>query len=485
MKTDTPKRTLNWGARLTLMFAVLLIGLSAVQIGYRFTLPTDGWLVYTTEVVQSDWIYDTNLVGAPSGLERDDTLLTVEGLSVQGTATNGYLKPPPRWHAGNEVIVTVRRGDARLSVAVPVVHWTAQSAWRFNAAQLTQAFGLLGALILLAIGWFTFLRRPEVPSARALLVLCSAIGAAYGSGMLPDGLSVQFNRIAFITTAFFSYAIFGTLLAPSLLAFTLLFPRSKQVIQRHPWMALLPYGLGVMVLVFLLGGASGSIGWFATLGMLITSILSLVHSAFTQRDAVSRAQMRWAIGGFVVGLGLFLLNFPVAFNWVTDRFLISLLSAAASLGFTVIGICLAIAVLRYRLFDIDVIIRKTLVYAALTALLALVYLGNVVLLQQLFEALTGQESPFAIVASTLAIAALFNPLRRRVQEFIDRRLYRRKYDATQTLTAFAQTARDETDLDALISELVRVVEETMQSEQVWLWLNDADGALRNSQGTRS
>jgi hypothetical protein len=302
---------------------------------------------------------------------------------------------------------------------------------------------------------------------------------------LPDGLSVQFNQIAFFTTAFFSYAIFGTLLAPSLLAFTWLFPRPKQVIQRHPWMALLPHGFGLMVLLSLLSGVSGSIGWFATLGMLITSMLSLVHSAFTQRDVVSRAQMRWAIGGFVVGLGLFLLNFPVAFNWVTSLFLINLLSAAASLGFTVIGICLAIAVLRYRLFDIDVIIRKTLVYAVLTALLALVYLGNVVLLQQLFEALTGQESPLAIVASTLAIAALFNPLRRRVQEFIDRRLYRKKYNATQTLTAFSQTARDETDLDALISELVRVVEETMQSEQVWLWLNDASGALGNSQETRS
>jgi len=469
---DTPKPTSNTGARLTLILAVLLIGLSAAQMVYRFTLPTDGWLVYTTEVVQSDWTYDTNLVGANSGLERDDVLLDVEGLSVQGTASSGYLKPPPRWRAGSEVNMTVQRGDTRASVVVPVVHWTAQSLWRFNVEQLTQAFSLMGALILLGVGWFTFLRRPEVLSARALLLLCTTIGAAFVSGLLPDGLSVQFNRIAFLSTAFFSYAIFGTLLAPSLLAFTLLFPRPKQAIERHPRLALLPYSLGLLVLVLLLGGVSGSIGWFATMGMLITSILSLVHSGFTQRDAVSRAQMRWAIGGFVVGLGLFLLNFPVAFNWVTSLFLINLLSAVASLGLPLIGIGFGMAVLRYRLFDIDVIIRKTLVYAVLTALLALVYFGSVVLLQQLFEALTRQESPLAIVASTLVIAGLFSPLRRHVQDIIDRRLYRRKYDATQTLAAFAQTARDEVEIEALAAELTRVVQETMRPESVVVWLKE-------------
>jgi predicted component of type VI protein secretion system len=471
---ESPKTAFNIGARLTLIFAALLVGLSVAQIVYRFTLSTDGWSVYTTEVVESNWIYDSNLVGAASQLGRDDVLLAVEGRSMQGTATSAYLEPPPGWQAGNEVGMTVRREDAQLAVAVPVVHWTAQAAWRFNTEQVSKAMDLLGAFTLLAVGWFTFLRRPDVPSARALLLLCTAAGSTFISGMLPDGLSVQFNRIAFFTTAFFSYAIFGTLLAPSLLAFTWLFPRPKQAIERHPWLALLPYGLGLMVLVALLGGVSGTIGWFATLGMMITSILSLIHSAFTQRDAASRAQMRWAIGGFVVGLGLFMLNFPIALNWVkvTDMFWINLLSATASLGFPVIGVGLAIAVLRYRLYDIDVIIRKTLLYAVLTALLALVYFGCVVLLQGLFEVLTQQGSPLAIVASTLVTAALFNPLRRRVQDTIDRRLYRRKYDATQTLAAFAQTARDEVEIEALAAELTRVVQETMQPESVVVWLKE-------------
>lgn len=143
------------------------------------------------------------------------------------------------------------------------------------------------------------------------------------------------------------------------------------------------------------------------------------------------------------------------------------------LTYLLIPIGLGISLLRYRLFDVDTVIRKTVVYAVLTFLLALIYLGSIVTLQRVITPFTG-ESDVAVVLSTLAIAALFLPLRRWLQAFIDRRFFRRKYDAEQVLARFAATSRDETDLDLLTAELLQVIQETMEPEHVSVWLRPAD-----------
>ena len=149
---------------------------------------------------------------------------------------------------------------------------------------------------------------------------------------------------------------------------------------------------------------------------------------------------------------------------------VSLIDSLSSLIYASIPTAIGFAVLRYRLYDIDIIINRTLVYGSLTVTLVVVYLGGVISLQGLFRAVTGQGSQLAIVATTLAIAAFFNPARRRIQAFIDRRFYRRKYDATKTLQAFSVRLREETDLQTLQNDLVGVVKETMAPAHVSLWL---------------
>jgi hypothetical protein len=141
-------------------------------------------------------------------------------------------------------------------------------------------------------------------------------------------------------------------------------------------------------------------------------------------------------------------------------------------GLSGLPVAVGIAILRYRLYDIDRIINRTLVYASLTVILAGIYFGGVTVTQALFQALTGQEQlpQLVVVASTLVIATLFNPLRRRIQSFIDRRFYRRKYDARKTLETFSAKLRNDTDLEALSDDLVGVVRETMQPAHVSLWL---------------
>ena len=153
----------------------------------------------------------------------------------------------------------------------------------------------------------------------------------------------------------------------------------------------------------------------------------------------------------------------------------ALLQNAVLMSYAGVPIAVGVAVLRYRLYDIDLIINRTLVYGSLTFTLIAVYFGGIVVLQRLFVVLTGERSTLAVVASTLFIAALFNPLRRRVQGFVDRRFYRRKYDAAKILDAFSVRLRDETQLDTLGEDLMGVVTRTVQPAHASLWLRPEPG----------
>jgi hypothetical protein len=197
----------------------------------------------------------------------------------------------------------------------------------------------------------------------------------------------------------------------------------------------------------------------------VSSMLARLRHA----GSIERQQIEWfAYATAVVISGVILKNivYPtVGVMWVWWVGLI-----LTAVGVVSSPIAMGVAIFRYRLYQIDIIINRTLVYALLTATLVALYLGVIVVLQSFFVILIGEKSTLAVVASTLLIAALFSPLRHRIQSFIDRRFYRSKYDVRKTLETFSAQLRDETDLDALNDDLVEVVKETMQPAHVALWL---------------
>jgi hypothetical protein len=319
----------------------------------------------------------------------------------------------------------------------------------------------LARFSLALVGIIIFLRRPDdwiVWLLSATLVSVFVEGSAGLPGLL--NLAVQF--LYFCGTLFFSPLPF-------------LFPNGRFVPRWSRWVA---WPLAVILTVTTVW-ATNSTAFFAA--YLVWFILSPVAMIYRYRRAATpteRQQIKWVVLGFVA-------SFVVAFNWIfiSPRFPASAPSPER-LAFLMFGVLIYVigygglaasigfSILRYRLWDIDVLIRRTLIYSTLTVLLALLYLGSVVVIQALVRGLTGGESPLVIVLSTLVIAALFGPLRSRVQRVIDRRFYRRKYDAARTLAAFGTQARDETNLGLLTQRLEATVREAMQPAHLGLWLKD-------------
>ncbi len=221
-----------------------------------------------------------------------------------------------------------------------------------------------------------------------------------------------------------------------------------------------PYGIDSPIVGIVTVAANIVVG-----GSMVAAAISVIVRA-RRAGRVERQQIKWLAYGGAVVVGTIFVSGGISV-WSETASI-----AAISLGLLGLPVFTGIAIVRHRLYDIDLIINRTLVYGVLTGTLALVYFGGVTATQVIFRTLTGQEEQpqLAIVVSTLVIAALFNPLRRRIQSFIDRRFYRRKYDARKTLEAFSVKLRHETNLEALNSELVGVARETMQPAHVSLWL---------------
>jgi hypothetical protein len=339
-----------------------------------------------------------------------------------------------------------------------------------------------------------------------LLIIVSEEYSAYGlavPGSVPYPVTIYALLYAWLWVP--AVGLLGTYII-------LLFPEGKLPSRRWRPLAWLAGVVIVLesVAVFLtpgpldgLGGARNPFAlqgypWLETMQWIVLLLLPICMLAsaaslvlrFRRSGGEVRQQIKWlafaasfmgSVYLLVMGAGFidWLISAPITQSDLDTQTLWgALLEDVMLLSFAGVPVAIGVAILRYRRYDIDLVINRTLVYGSLTATLALLYVGSVVFMQYASRALTGGESQLAIVASTLGIAALFNPLRRRVQNLIDRRLYRRKYDAQKTLSTFSKTLREETDLEALNAELLSVVGATMQPKHVSLWLMPADRKVK-------
>src|SRR5215218_10076719 len=352
-------------------------------------------------------------------------------------------------------------------------------------AALVLALDLLGvlasvtaALVCLTLGIVLFWRRSD----DWMVVFTSAYLLLYGTIMAgPLEWAENFSTLAVDVLQ-------PLLLTTPTVALIVLFPDGRFVPRWTRW--LVPSSIVLVAAIFYLPLAYWGVFMVA---ILLSAIYAQVYRYRRVSTPTGRQQTKWVLFGFLLWWLLIMVEgvpYAIELNLPPDNPLPwwTLVSSTGWwLTLTIVPLSLSIAVLKYRLYDIDIIINRALVYAALTAMLAAGYIGTIMALQGLssllfqvpFRAVFGQKSTLATIAATLAIAALFNPLRRRIQDFVDRRFYRRKYDAAKTLEGFSMKLRDETDLEALSDDLVGVVRETVQPTHVSLWLlPPADTGMR-------
>jgi hypothetical protein len=345
-------------------------------------------------------------------------------------------------------------------------------------ARVTLGLNLFAAWLGFGVAALIVWRKPNdwLALTVALMLILSGL-SSFSDVLQINNYSPNAPDAPPVWLAFLAEAI-SQVQGTTLILFLLLFPDGRFVPRWTAW--LMALWLPELAVLFLpqsplnmyQNPLPSGVLWFTN---LLIGIVSQIYRYARVSNTVQRQQTKWLVYGLAINTLIFV---PFLFASLArnaqapapDLFGVVVQDLANLLLQLSLTLTLAIAILRYRLWDIDILIRRTLIYSVLTVLLALFYLGAVVVLQQLFRAFTGAGDDWAIIISTLAIAALFNPLRRRVQSTIDQRFYRSHYNAHQVLARFAATARDEVELEKLSGELIQIVRETMQPVSVNLWL---------------
>lgn len=463
-----------------LVIGLVILGLFGWFVWLRVTSPFDGARLPPGTPV---WRPEGLLIQPPEegteGLRLGDLVVALDGRDLESWAQSLFQPGPApiKWQMGQTVAYTVVRAGHQIDVAVKLDRYPVR-------AILGETWGLLlFGLSNLAVAVIIFVRSQMRSVARVyFLTAVSVLGSttwAFGL-QVSDLANGEIFWLFYMTTTLAYLLIWLTTLH-----FGLIFPQRHPLVQRYSWIVpgiyILPYLIHTVYILTLRTVSSSALAWysqsqidigFIQLIYLVLAVVVVVSGYRKLDSEASRKQLRWVVYAFVLVMTMAVM-LGLLPEFVRGVALLSW-NVIAFFGM-LIPVAMAIAILRHQLFDIDLIINRTLVYGLLTGILGLVYFGSVVSLQQLFRAATGQTSPLAIVASTLGITVLFNPLRKRIQDGIDRRFYRRKYDIAQTLASFSKAMQNEVDLERLAARLLQVVQETMQPAYVSLWMRENAG----------
>ncbi len=474
-----------------LLVAAFFLSLTGAFLAWHLAFPSDGARLEPGEQAwRSDGVIVTPLVERLNRLQRGDVVIAVAERSMEEWARAIFQRGVPRPDGLSRqvpVFYTVMRNGQRMELSVPATPYPLGAILAKNWSTLL--FTFFTQLVMTCV----FLIKPNDRAARALFLWAWSLSHTYAWSL---GLQVSdiVGGVGFwlyqasATGAWFVFWSAG-------LEFALVFPRRHPALQKRPWLApfvyLSSFAMFFVYLAVMQATSPTRLDWLGRWmigNWLVALIFQSLATYFvwdgyrSSHDLASRRKVRWLVFAFIfcggIGLSLWFIPGVILGQPLIDANVLGL----SLLPFPMI---LAIAVLRYQLFDIDLLIRRTLQYSILSGLLALMYFAGVVASQSVLEELTGDRHNQLVTAlSTLAIAALFLPLRRRVQDFIDKRFFRKKYDAAKTLADFATTCRDETDLDKLTASLINVVQETMQPESVQLWLKPTDDGRRRTTAGR-
>jgi hypothetical protein len=458
------------------IFAFICLLLPALYFLHHIRTPHDGLrLARGTAVFTQEGVVLSPYPGIEGRFVEGDILVAINGITIEERSRNffrGDLRASVYETAGLPVY-TIQRDGSMLNVEVELVRFP----WQIVLVEHA------GVIILILLGQglslFVLLQRKKDPAAQAFFIWAFSGSCVYTwvvwlqvSDLL-FGVSYWFYRLGNVPF----WLLFWSAMAHWLLVFPKSLVSTSRLRSWLFWIYAAPFFIFLSYLFWQYHRRENLLPWWNSMqsGEYLVALLYVVVGFLlvglqyrSVRTEAERNKMRWVFFGLTsalfVDIGLNIIPNLIFGVTIVSPNVMGLLSFPLILS-------LAIAIWRHSLFDIQIIIRKTVVYGALTALLAFLYLGSVTLLQMATNLVGGEQSSLVIVVSTLAIAAFFNPLRIRVQKSIDRRFYRQKYNAEQVLATFSDLARSETDLHSLTGKLVQVVEDTVQPEKIELWIN--------------